>query len=463
MKALVVSQLVMSICSFVRSVLIARALGIEDFGIVSTFSVVIFFVEMSTDFALDRFLIQYRYGSNRRPLSVVHGLMFMKGIIVSLALYMSASLMAAIFSLPDYVWGYELLAFVPLVKSFANYDYAVQQKGLDQRTYAAMEGIPQVLSTLALIPMLYFTDSPAVIVAVTFINYAGFALISHIRARQKYRISFEKNLLLRVLSFSAPLIVNGIFLFMILHGDRVIVGHFYDMGSLGMYTAVFSLFSVPIIFSQRLISTWFIPHLSRHLNSRNHEDYLAVARVSSSVCSFLAVNAFVGFSLLGIPVVTLIYGPEFTPETLLIIALGGSVALRIYRMPSSVISMSQGMTKYEMLCSFSRTAGVLMAVYFASLGKPLYYIAISAFTGELIAATLAFFLLTRLPVPFVSLDVVKNSVFFVLLVFVVIILEYYYPGGFWLSISKYLSLLSIILIYFFVFHRTDLLKVARGL
>lgn len=461
MKALLASQLVMSVCSFIRNVLLARALGVEDFGIASTFAVVIFFVEMSSDFALDRYLIQYRFGANARSLSTVHGIMVVKGFLVSCLLYLSANYLAAIFSLQEYVWGYELLALVPFVKSLANYDYALQQKRLDQRTYALMEGIPHFLSTLALLPLLYYSNDPTVIIAVTFINYFGFAFISHVKSTQKYRVRFDKVLMNEVMKFSLPLIINGIFLFMILHGDRVIVGHFYDMPSLGLYTAVFSLFSVPIIFSQRLISTWFIPLLARHLNDKEYIEYQGVARLSATICSFLAINAFVGFSLLGIPVITLIYGAEYTPEFYLVMALGASVALRIYRMPSSVISMSQAMTRNEMFCSFSRTSGVALAVYFASMGMPLFYIAASALIGELVASMLSFYLLSRLPLPFVSIDVLKDSVFFIILFGVVLSLEMHIDGDTLLSIVSYMAMFLVVSAYYLVVHRAEIDKVVR--
>ncbi|MDF1762121.1 MAG: oligosaccharide flippase family protein [Oleibacter sp.] len=452
-KELLLAQIVMSVCSFLRSILIARALGVENFGVASTFAVVISFIEMSTDIALDRFIIQYRFGYNRRVLSSIHGLMIIRGLITSLVLFFSAPLIAALFSLQDFLWAYQVLAFIPMVKSFTNFDYARQQKQLDYKTFAMMEGIPHVISTIALVPLLYFSVDPSVVIWVTFLNYAGFAFFSHLRSKVNYRVTFDYVLTMKVLGFSLPLILNGFLLFLILHGDRVIVGHFYTMSSLGIYAAVFSLFSVPILFSQRLMSALYTPVLARHANALSKEKYSEAASISSILCGFLAINGMLGFSILGGPVIALVYGDEFSASKIIIYALALSSAIRILRVPSSFISLSQGKSKFVLYVSLIRSSGVIFAIIFASIGYPLEYVAVSSAIGEILAIIFSFLFLNMLPLKFLNKAVFRDLIFFIFVALFCYLLTIIDDLSVMHYVSLYFTSLIVVILYYYIFHR----------
>ena len=54
-----IGQIGSSACSFIRNIVVARVLSVEEFGIAATFAMTLSIVEMSSQLALDKYLIQH--------------------------------------------------------------------------------------------------------------------------------------------------------------------------------------------------------------------------------------------------------------------------------------------------------------------------------------------------------------------------------------------------------------------
>ena len=58
------------------------------------------------------------------------------------------------------------------------------------------------------------------------------ALVSHLVAERPYRLVLDREIMAESLRFGWPLLVNGVLLFVVFNGDRVIVGHGLGMATL---------------------------------------------------------------------------------------------------------------------------------------------------------------------------------------------------------------------------------------
>ena len=78
------SRGLLSVLRFARNVLVARLIGVEDYGIASTFALLMALVEMLSDLGLGRFLVQDREGGHPQVVAAIQGLVLLRGAIISI-------------------------------------------------------------------------------------------------------------------------------------------------------------------------------------------------------------------------------------------------------------------------------------------------------------------------------------------------------------------------------------------
>ena len=118
----------LSLMRFGRNVLIARLLGVEDYGIASTFALIMALVEMLSDLGLARFVVQDREGDNPSLVAAIHALGILRGAMLSIAIVVFADPIAAFLGQPDLGWAYRVLALMPLVRAIGTLDSVRQQR-----------------------------------------------------------------------------------------------------------------------------------------------------------------------------------------------------------------------------------------------------------------------------------------------------------------------------------------------
>jgi O-antigen/teichoic acid export membrane protein len=197
----------------------------------------------------------------------------------------------------------------------------------------------------------------------------------------------------RFIAFGWPLLLNGVLMFGIFQGDRVIVGSHYTMATLGAYAVAFGLAMAPTVMLARVNAALFLPALSQCQDdpARFAARYQRAALALSVMAGLLAG----GFILAGPALVVLLYGEAYAAAAGVIGWLGAMQAVRLMRAAPSQAAMALGETRNMMIANAVRTtalAGVLLA---ALAHGPLWWIAACGLVGELLAALTAAALLKR--------------------------------------------------------------------
>ena len=381
------SQIAVALLSFIRNIILARMLSVEDFGIAATFSLVIALVESTSAVALDKYIVQARFGYNRRVLATVHMVMVIRGAILSLLLFLVSPLVARIFSLEHIAWVYQILAVIPLVAGFKNQGGAVQQKAHNFITLSMSDLLSQVLGTLALLGLLMkWPDYQAALYVNVLIAVFAVA-VSHIFSVSRFSLGLNKTLFADVFRFSWPLLLSGILVFIVLQGDRAIVASFYTVQELAVFTVVFGLLSMPVMVLNKIFQSIYLPKFAAGLHNPAG-DVGAGYRESLSLTLFLAGSALIGFTLLGNAVIRLLYGDQYTADFELLFWLSLCMVLRTARTPASTLTLASGNSRITLMINITRAFAIVPAIYFGAMNFDLVYILYAATVGELLAYTL---------------------------------------------------------------------------
>jgi O-antigen/teichoic acid export membrane protein len=384
-------QVVSQACSFVRNIIIARLISPPDFGIAATFAVTISVFELMSNLSMDKLLIQAEDGNGEPFQQTAQLLQAARGLVNALFIFLLGGPIAYLFGEPRARWAFFLLALVPLLRGFIHLDTSRFQRGMRFLPAVTVDVCSQVLVTVVALPLAFWLRDYTAMLWILILQAASSTIISHVVSERPYRWRWEKSYARRIASFGWPLLINGLLLFVILDGDRFIIGSAHrlfprsslTLADLGIYSVAFALTMAPTMFVANIGTSVLLPHLSRVQGARSEfeHQYSSFAQITSLAAAAVCIP----FISAGWWVVVVVYGVKYAMAAPLIAWLAAMWGLRMIRVTPTIGAMALGDTQNAMFSNVARTtalAGILIAIPF---GAGLQWIAACGFVGEILA------------------------------------------------------------------------------
>jgi len=377
--------------AFIRSIVLARFLGPEQVGLAAVIVVTAQFFDSVTDTGNDRFLIQDPSGDAPRALSLIHLVGVMKGATIAALLVMLARPIALFMRVPEVSSALQVLALVPLISGFTNFDFRVSQRhhhfGGEAKVLFSSELCGLIATVVAAIILRHFT---AVLYGLTARSLAA-VLVSQIVARRPYKLQYSREFARRLWRFGAPLMINGLLLFAATQSDRVIISRSLGPADLGRYSVLLLLGVYPSATIMKFAATLFLPQITPESPEgaivRSAADHL------ESVSTLLSLGMAVGFALFVPPMLPAIFGTEFRASHLVVALVGLIVSWRMMKTAPTTIAIAAGKTEIVLANNLSRLSGVIAAILGLEFIGGLEGVALGLILGEIIANTTATLLL----------------------------------------------------------------------
>ncbi|TWT97595.1 Teichuronic acid biosynthesis protein TuaB [Botrimarina colliarenosi] len=387
------SLAIVSVCRFLRNVVLARMLLPEDFGIGATFTLSLTFFELLTELGPAKQLIQARHGARAAWMGVAHLVLAARGVLIAAILFLASGTIAGWFGVPDARSAFQFLALAPLMRGFEHCDVCRFQRHLRFSQLAWVEAAPAVLSLLlAPLAATVYPDYRAFL-AVTLVWAFARLIVSHVVASRPYRLRYQPEVLRRFLSFGWPLLGNSLLLFLILHGERLLVATRFDLATLGAYSVALGLGFAPTMMFAKLHSSVALPVFSRSRVDRA-AFRRAVAGSSQIVCLVAGLVA-IAFVVAGSWLVGACYGKAYLVSQQVIPWIGLMCAMRVVRCTPSMMSIALGDTQIPLLSNIARVTFFGVGALFVSMGNDVAWVPASGFLGELMAYLVSLMLLRK--------------------------------------------------------------------
>ncbi|WP_050520390.1 oligosaccharide flippase family protein [Pseudorhodobacter antarcticus] len=361
-----------------RSAILARVIGGDELGRAMVLTLVLRLAEMISDVGVERLLMQRHAAATPGLMAALHGACVLRGLAMAVLLAALALPMAWTFKGGAGVEIYAALAFAPLLRAFLHLDYRLAERDLRLWPLAIVEG-GSVAVMLAALPLalMVWVDHRAMLLVLLAAAGAQVAL-SHLVARQVYRIRFDRAVLAEVLGFGAPLVVNAGLMFLTFQADRLIVAGWYGWAEVAIYSVAMQLAMLPAQITGRAAGSLLAPRL-RGLTGAG---LTGMARRAVAAYLALGLCFAAGFAIAAPSLIALVYGAGFRPDTGIALAFGLAAGARIARTPVSQLAVSLGRTGDPARANLWRAAALAPAFITASMGLPLTAIAIAAAVGE---------------------------------------------------------------------------------
>lgn len=376
--------------SLLRNITVARLLGPENFGIASTFLLMISSLEMLSNFSVEKLIVQSKSGNIPSFQATTQSVQLYRGAFLSLLLFLLSGPASMFFHNENALWAYRIIAVSPMIRAFLHLDIKRYHRNSRFLADIVTEFSSQVVTTIvAVLLCLYFKNYSAMVWAII-TQSCILTLVSHIYSSRRFRVALHKKYIVEIMRFGWPLMFNGFLLFLIFQGDRAAVGRFYDMAVLGSYAVAATITLAPQVLLSRIVTTALLPKLSRLQGKRERH-------IQTSIICFWCMFLIAIFSILfwfsvGGKMISLLYGEEYLLAVKLVPWLGLVQSLILIRLVPTLIALSYGDSLGPMFANVPRALTLVVIIWVASLKYPPVYIAYVAILGEFLSLLTAFYL-----------------------------------------------------------------------
>lgn len=381
------------IVGFAKNILIARMLGVEQFGVAAAMSLVIAFAEMTSNFALDRLLVQAPEGDDRIFQKNIQTAQTLQGMFGALLLFASAIPVSHIFDIPEKAPAFQILAIIPLLRGLANLDKARLQRHSRFGAHVGTELGAQLLSLIAVFPAIWFFEDYRAMVVILLVQAFGYFAVSHLMAERRWAITLHMDYADRIITFGLPLLANGLIMFGIMQADRAIVGSMYSLDEMSHLAVATTMTLVPSMLLGNVLMSFFLPRLSRTIE--HPADFQKESGRIFLVINALAVCFLLGSSLLGPFFLKLLYGDAYQRGAELIALLGIAQSIRIARAAPTLVLLSTAKTRDILYANCVRLLAVPVAFYIGLALLQLEFILYAAILFEIFSHLTAMWFVQR--------------------------------------------------------------------
>lgn len=377
----------------IRNLLVARLIPVADYGIAATFAISMAVVEMMSNLGLQQMIVQDKNGEDPRLQSGLQGFQALRGVLSAAILFLLAHPLAAFLGIPDVAWAYQAMALVPLMNGFTHFDVFRMQRQMRYVPHILTMSVPALISVLLVWPLdRWFGDYRVMLYAV--LAQGMLTLVtSHVTAKGSYRLHLDRDIMGRGLRFGWPLLINGILLFAVFHGEKLVVGRELGMAQLAILAMGFTLTLTPTLVVARSVQSFFLPQLSRADLPPEKFASIGTATIEANLLNGLVQVA--GILLLGPLLIDWVLGPKYAELVPLLLFLSILHAVRVFKAGPAVVALSRAQTDNAMWANLCRVLTLPLAWYAAAQGYGLTAVVCIALSGELCGFAVALILLRR--------------------------------------------------------------------
>ena len=308
------SSLIGELIRFVRSVVLARLLVPEDFGLFGMALTIVAGINALTTLGLGRTIVANKFDTTaelRAHLNTVWSVELIRSFVIALLVSASAFPISRFYGQAQLKVIVPILGLTTLVQGFQNIGLAILRKEISFARifwYELTTNTAGIALTVALAVVM--RSVWALVIGLLLTAVLG-TVLSYIFHSYRPRLALEPHALRRSLSFGKLTLVIALASYVTNMADNIMVGRLLGTGALGNYSLAFNIASAPISVLVFSLGTVLFPayaEITALHPKRLEQAFTKVFSISSLILITIAVPLF----LLAGEIVQLLFGLRWT-------------------------------------------------------------------------------------------------------------------------------------------------------
>jgi O-antigen/teichoic acid export membrane protein len=384
-----------SLLLLARNLIVARMIPVADYGIAATFAVVMAVVEMASALGLHQQIVQATEGENPRFQAALQGFQVLRGTVSGVVLFAISGPMARFLGIPEVIWAYQVLAFVPVVNALQHFDIHRMNRHMVFGPMLISGLVPALVAMLIVWPLAVWLGDWRVMLYSMLLQAVLGTLTSHLVAERPYKMVFDPAIIAQSLRFGWPLLINGFLMFLVFQGDKVIVARALGMESLAIFAMGMTLTLTPTLVMAKSAQNFLLPQLAA---ARGDPDRFAMlALVTIQAVLLMGLLLALGVLLVGGPIVNVLLGVKYEGLIPLLFWFALMQTFRVLKAGPAIVALARGHTMNAMVANLVRLLTLPICWQVAVTSGDLRMILWVAMAGEILGHIVALVLLQPVP------------------------------------------------------------------
>jgi len=393
----------------VSSVILTRLLDPDAYGLISTVMVLMVFVAMLSDLGIRPMVLADTRGDDADFLSILWTMQALRGVVIAVVVALLSLLwmhaLAAHWIAPTSNYGNPLLPQLSLLISlslvlagFSSLNEFRLIRHLERGAITALDVGTRLITTMITIGLAFAFRSVWAMALGMIFSSALRMLLSHVVLNgPRMALSFDWPEIKRILTTSRWVALNSFMTMTAAQADKILIGFSFGMGTLGVYTVAFTLYSAAAGVVNQLNSNLGIPVIRALLDKPAEERFRAYYRFRLPIDLYcMAAGTFM--VLFGGLFFQLVYDPRYQAGGIYFALLGIKIVLTPLHLSGNFL---YAQLRYKLVSLIGAIRSVLflvgmgIAAWLGSIHLMVVFIAL-----EQVPEIILYFSLRRTGIPF---------------------------------------------------------------
>jgi lipopolysaccharide exporter len=257
-----VSSVSVTALTFLRSIILARLLSPEIFGVMAICLMATRLIEIFTETGFGAALI-HRQGKFEEARDTAFTLMVLRGAGLAALSFAIAPWVASFYAQPILEPAVAIVGLSFLLTGCQNINVVALQKELDFKRLTYIEQLSAVLSFVAAVILAYWLRSVWALVWAQVAAAAINSVLTFIMVPARVRFRLDWAIARELFGYGRYITGLAIVVFLSRELDNAVIGKLLGMQELGFYVAAYTLANIPSTYLSKLVSKVFFPMFSK--------------------------------------------------------------------------------------------------------------------------------------------------------------------------------------------------------
>lgn len=310
---LAVSKLLTQALGFGRSIILARLLAPDDYGLWGMATLVLSGIFAMTHFNLGASAVAHRFESEselRRSLDTIWTADLFRRAAISIVLALLAQPASAYFGDRRLFPVLLIVSAYPLALGFENIGMWRLHKEMSFRRVAVQQQTAELVTTVLAVWLAWATRDYTALVAGQWAHALCVVGLSYVVCEYRPRLQIDRAALRRSFDFGKHMFIIGVLGFVMTQFDNLVVGRYLGASVLGLYILAYRLVTLPGEFAGSVFATVLFPLFAKVSHEQPDKAMRALFPAASAVAMML-IGILGPVKLAAGPIVHLVYGSKW--------------------------------------------------------------------------------------------------------------------------------------------------------